>query len=67
MKKELSYDERRCQGIRDVLKKKSQYQMDRLYQSLMKKPFEDPFIKKPEKGKKKNEREQEKVKNDDQS
>lgn len=67
MKKELSYDERRCQGIRDVLKKKSQYQMDRLYQSLMKRPFEDPFIKKPEKGKKKNEREQEKVKNDDQS
>ena len=67
MKKELSYDERRCQGIRDVLIKKSQYQMDRLYQSLMKRPFEDPFIKKPEKGKKKNEREQEKVKNDDQS
>lgn len=65
MKKELSYDERRCQGIRDVLKKKSQYQMDRLYQSLMKRPFEDPFVKKPEKGKKKNEREQEKVKNDD--
>lgn len=65
MKKELSYDERRCQGIRDVLKKKSQYQMDRLYQSLMKRPFEDLFIKKPEKGKKKNEREKETVKNDD--
>lgn len=64
-KKELSYDEKQCNGIRNVISKKTPFQMNRLYESLMKRPFEDPFIKRPEKGKKKNEREQEKVKNDD--
>ena len=59
-KKELSYDEKRCNGIRNVIDKKTPYQMDRLYEKLMKRPFEDPFIKKPEKGKKKDEKGQDK-------
>lgn len=51
MKKEVSYDEKRCRGIRKTLGKKNQFQMDRLYEKLMKRPDDSSLAKKIEKGK----------------
>jgi len=38
VKKEVLYDEKKCLGIRKVLDKKTQFQKDRLYEKLMKRP-----------------------------
>lgn len=48
MKKEVLYDERKCLGIRKTLEKKTQFQKDRLYEKLMKRPpFSDLEAVKP--------------------